>query len=179
MDVGSGNQLDEQLRPKGRGLRRQRPGFAVRGSRRQLHQFGRRVAAYRPKSTLYQFIQTGANYQFLDPASKRIYTFTSAGALTSISDRNGNTVTITQGANGPTMVSDGLGRTLAFTYTNGQLTSITDQAARTVSFTYGSGLLATVTDIYKQMTTYSYTTVGTAAGLMTHKQLPLGKSPRR
>jgi len=130
-----------------------------------------------PKDVAYQFIPSGANYQFLDPIRSRIYTFSSAGVLTSIADRNGNAVTITQGANGPTAVSDGMGRTLTFTYANNQLTEVTDQAARTVSFAYSGGLLASATDIYKQTTLYSYTTAGSAAGLMTHKQLPLGNIP--
>jgi RHS repeat-associated protein len=130
-----------------------------------------------PTDVLYQFIQSGANSQFMDPRCKWVYTFSATGALATISDRNGNIVTVTQGANGPTLVSDGLGRTLTFAYTGANLTLVTDQAARTVSFTYTAGLLASTIDIYKQSTKYSYTTSGASTGLMTQRQLALGNIP--
>ena len=159
----------------------------VSGTNAQVLLFGGKIVSFTnaagawqlvtPKDIAYQFIQSGSNYQFMDPRSQRVYTFSSAGALTSIADRNGNTIAVTQGASGPTQISDGLGRTLALTYASGQLTQVTDQAARTFSFTYSGGLLASATDIYKQTTTYSYSTVGSATALMQHKQLPLGNIP--
>jgi RHS repeat-associated protein len=130
-----------------------------------------------PTDVLYQFLQSGTTYQFLDPRSQWVYTFTAAGALATISDRNGNVVTVTQGAVGPTQVSDGLGRTLTFSYTGGPLAKVTDQAARSVTFAYTGSLLTSTTDIYKQTTKYSYTTVGANTGLMTQRQLALGNIP--
>lgn len=129
-----------------------------------------------PKDKAYQFIQSGANFQFMDPDRSWIYTFSPTGVLASIADRNGNTITVTQGANGPTQVSDGLGRTLTFAYTNAQLAQVTDQAGRTLSFTYTGGLLTSASDIYKQTTTYGYA-AGGLPGLLQFKQLPLGNIP--
>ncbi len=159
----------------------------ISGTNAQVLMFGGTIVSFTnsggqwqlvaPTSVAYQFVQTGANYQFLNPQTNRIYTFTAAGALTTITDRNGNTITVTRSSAGPTQVSDGLGRTLTFTYANNQLAQVTDQAGRSVSFTYSGGLLASVTDIYKQITTYSYSTSGTAVALMQHKQLPLGNIP--
>jgi YD repeat-containing protein len=120
----------------------------------------------------------GANHQFLDPASNRIYTFDTAGSLIKIEDRNGNALNNQLPMNGTAQVSDGLGRSITLTYSaDGKLTKVADQTGRAVSFAYNGNDLSQVIDANGKVETYAYTAAVSMVGLMTSSTLPLGNKP--
>lgn len=159
----------------------------INASKAQVVLFGGRVVTFAkspgawvlqsPQDRPYQFIAVSAGYQFLEPATNRVYTFNTSGTLTKVEDRNGNAITVTPGAGGPAKVADGSGRSISFTYSGGQLASIADQSGRTIAYGYSGGLLTSVTDPLKAVTNYTYTTSGNLKGLLTKETLPLGDSP--
>lgn len=137
-----------------------------------------------PQPYLYQMIESGSNYKFVDPTVEWIFTFNAAGKLIGIEDRNGNTLTLSYSGDELTQVSDGLGRVLNLTYTAGKLTGVADQTARSINFGYTGDYLTSYTDARGNTTTYSYTEAGTASGpyavktgLLTSTLFPEGNTP--
>ncbi|MBI4893368.1 MAG: SBBP repeat-containing protein, partial [Acidobacteria bacterium] len=127
---------------------------------------------------VYQLIQAGTGYKFMQPLARMILTFNEAGQLTAMEDRNGNTVTIEQSAAGPVTASDGLGRTLRFSYSGGRLSQVQDETGRTVAYGYSGEELASVTDAAGGVTNYSYAARGNRGTLLAAATLPAGNQPQ-
>ncbi|MCX6622528.1 MAG: DUF6531 domain-containing protein, partial [Acidobacteria bacterium] len=131
-----------------------------------------------PSPTVFQLIQSGAGFKFMNPRVRLAITFNAGGQLTRIEDRPGNGVTITQSAQGPTSATDGLGRTLTFTYASGNLALVADETGRTINFTYSGDELVAAADFAGRTTAYSYAARDKRPSLLTAITLPAGNQPQ-
>lgn len=138
---------------------------SVQFERGQAVTFQKSGAAWQPDKAhalVYQLVQSGSSYRFLDPAAALIYTFNAdaGGRLERIEDRNGNSLALGYTGTLLTRVSDDTGRSLDLTYDFGKLVRVQDHSGRGVAFAYTENDLTSVTDVAGGKTTYTYSTPG-------------------